>query len=293
MEQRHLAVVAAGDDVAPVTRPEPDLELIPSTVRKAIATLYARYAEPMTLAELAAGVFVSPFHFSRIFTKATGVTPGRYLTAIRLFEAKKLLLGTELTVSDVVCSVGYSSVGTFTGRFTRSVGMTPTQFRHPEVGRLLMAVSPGFRRLPSASLPHRADGGGAGTVLGRIAPPPGLPAANLLVGVFPEAIPQCGPVAFVTGTGVRSATDVEITGVPDGDWTVIAVAEHPCGTGKSVFSVGTAPCVVDTRSGVPTGLRLRMRALRPTDPPIAVTLAAPPSPIGQRLPTTRPLRAVA
>jgi len=55
-------------------------------------------------------MFVSPFHFSRIFAKTVGLTPGRYLTALRLFEAKRLLLSTSLTVSDVVCSVGYSSV---------------------------------------------------------------------------------------------------------------------------------------------------------------------------------------
>ncbi len=88
-------------------------------VQRTIESMHARYSEPITLADLASEVFVSPFYFSRIFAKATGVTPCRYLTAVRLFEAKRLLLTTGMTVSDIVCSVGYSSVGTFTSRFTR------------------------------------------------------------------------------------------------------------------------------------------------------------------------------
>src|SRR5439155_19448265 len=116
-----------------------------------------RYFEPITLSALAAEVYVSPFHFSRIFARATGVTPGRFLTAVRLFEAKRLLLTTSLTVSDIVCSVGYSSVGTFTSRFARAVGMTPTQYRDPEVGELLVASAPHFQRLPS--LPALRDAG--------------------------------------------------------------------------------------------------------------------------------------
>ena len=122
-------------------------------------------------------MFVSPFHFSRMFAKATGVTPGRYLTAVRLFEAKRLLLTTSLTVSDIVCSVGYSSVGTFTSRFTRAVGMTPTQYREPEVGELLVALAPNFRGLPSLRTLRAAGRGcaslrsGDGVINGRMEMP--------------------------------------------------------------------------------------------------------------------------
>src|ERR1700749_3791292 len=112
-------------------------------VEKAISSINARYDRPITLNELAAEGDVSPF------PRITGVTPGRYRAALRLFEAKRLLLTTSLTVSDIVCSVGYSSVGTFTSRFTRAVGMTPTQYRDPAVADLLIALSPGFQRIPS------------------------------------------------------------------------------------------------------------------------------------------------
>ncbi|WP_370943938.1 helix-turn-helix transcriptional regulator [Amycolatopsis sp. cg5] len=269
-------------------------------VRQVIASMHARYFDPITLTELASEVFVSPFHFSRVFAKATGVTPGRYLTAIRLFEAKRLLLTTALTVSDIVCSVGYSSVGTFTSRFTRAVGMTPTQYREPEVGQLLLALAPNFRRLPSLSTLRNLGRNcasstvGDGVLTGRIVMPDGAPPADVLIGVFAEAIPQRGPVAFTGKVSVRS-TDFEIQGVPDGDWVVMAVGEHSTGPSQSRFSTAMQPYSVRVRDGRAEQLKIAMRAPLATDPPIAITLASPSSPYGNRLAVPRPggLRAVA
>jgi AraC family transcriptional regulator len=282
MEHR-LAVPEAAD---PAMRPAPAPALQPA-VRQAIASMHARYFDPITLTELAAEVFVSPFHFSRIFAKATGVTPGRYLTAIRLFEAKRLLLTTALTVSDIVCSVGYSSVGTFTSRFTRAVGMTPTQYRDPEVGRLLVALAPNFRRLPSLSLLRSLEENctsfwtGDGEIAGKVVMPDGAPPADLLVGVFCEAIPQCGPMAF-TGKTNTGSTDLELTGVPDGDWVIMAVAEHSANMGSSRFTTGTTPHPVRVRNGRADDFLIRMHAPSPIDPPIAITLASPMHQEGQR-----------
>jgi len=264
-------------------------------VLRAIEVIQERYGEPITLSGLASEVYVSPFHFSRIFAKATGVTPGRFLTAVRLFEAKRLLLTTSLTVSDIVCSVGYSSVGTFTSRFSRAVGMTPTQYREPEVAQLLVAVSPRFQRLPSlASL--RAAGRSCATTSGptgdlalRLELPQGSGNADVLVGVFADAVPQCGPVAFAGLSDTRSG-ELTIAGVPEGEWSVIAVAEHQQG---AAFSVGTAPVRMS-----PFGrafLPMQLRAPAPTDPPIAITLASQDSPFAHRMFAAQrpPLRAVA
>lgn len=286
MEQRHLTITAASDVADPTITPEQVMLLGPA-VGQAIASMYARYSEQVTLSKIAAEVFVSPFHFSRVFTKATGVTPGRYLTAIRLFEAKKLLLGTDLTVSDIVCSVGYSSVGTFTSRFTRAVGMTPTQYRAPEVRQLLVAMAPHYQRLPSSAALRDAEYGyasgtsGMGTITGRIELLSDWGLANVLVGVFSEPVPQCSPVAFTCWTNTTSAADFEIHGVPSGQWTVIAIAEHAPGTVRSTFSFGTTSCGIDAGTTV-QHVGIHMRSPRPTDPPIAITLATPTSPIGHR-----------
>lgn len=147
------SVAAAGYDSKLDDPPrEPALDRVERSIRpavlQAITSIRDRYFESITLADLASEVFISRFHFSRMFADATGVTPGRFLTAVRLFEAKRLLLTTSLNVSDIVCSVGYSSVGTFTSRFSRAVGMTPTQYREPQVAELLVAISPTLQRIP-------------------------------------------------------------------------------------------------------------------------------------------------
>lgn len=255
-------------------------------VQHAIASMHARYFEPITLNSLASEVYISPFHFSRVFAKATGVTPGRYLTAIRLFEAKRLLLTTSLSVSDVVCSVGYSSVGTFTTRFTKAVQMTPSQYRDPDVRRLVLAVAPNYRRLPSLTAlreagrtcarPHLE---GDGMISARMTLPLGSAPATVLVGAFAERIPQCGPVAFSGATDVRS-TELTLSGVPSGRWWVIAVAEHPeTESAPASFSIGTMQQPVGVSGAQCVAVRVPMRALSATDAPIAITLAARSAPL--------------
>jgi AraC-like DNA-binding protein len=270
-------------------------------VRQAINIIHERYFEPLALNDIAAEVYVSPFHFSRIFARATGLTPGRYLTAVRLFEAKRLLLTTSLTVSDIVCTVGYSSVGTFTSRFTRLVGVAPARYRDPRAAELLVAMSPRMCRLPSRDAVgeagrHRLSRGG-GVITGRLLWPsaaiaPGAPIAPIaptapvhaVVGLFADALPQSAPVAFA---GVPAGSDrFTITGVPAGRWHVIAVAEH--GEGRSAsYTLGVAGYPVTIRTDELVRLNVPMRTQRHTDPPMAVTLAFP-SPLSSR--RTGPIR---
>lgn len=101
----------------------------PDAVGQVVAMIYQQFAEPITVADMARSVRYSRFHFSREFQRATGVTPGRFLTAVRMQEAKRLLLTTSLTVGEVAARVGYSSVGTFSARFKTTVGFSPTTYR--------------------------------------------------------------------------------------------------------------------------------------------------------------------
>jgi AraC-like DNA-binding protein len=61
----------------------------------------ARYAEPLTVAHLAAVAGASPAHFSREFRRAFGETPHRYLLTRRLERAATLLRITDRTVVDI------------------------------------------------------------------------------------------------------------------------------------------------------------------------------------------------
>lgn len=137
------------------------------------------------------------------------MTPGQYLSGVRFFEAKRLLLTTSLTVSNSVGRVGYTSVGTFTSKFTRAVGMSPTHYRHPEVRRAMLAISPEFQRLPALDLIRRARSAegvrrlGAGAVDCAIELPRSAGRVHVLAGLFTDPIPQRAPVAYRAGSGRR------------------------------------------------------------------------------------------
>ncbi|MBL8930362.1 MAG: helix-turn-helix transcriptional regulator [Kineosporiaceae bacterium] len=89
----------------------------------------ARYAEPITVADMAAAAMLSPAHFSRQFARAFGESPHRYLLSRRLERAATLLRATDWPVARVCMSVGLSSVGSFTSSFSRMFGLSPAAYR--------------------------------------------------------------------------------------------------------------------------------------------------------------------
>lgn len=89
----------------------------------------ARYAEPLTVADLASVAGLSKSHFSREFRRVYGESPHQYLLTRRLERAATLLRTTDYDVARICHSVGLSSLGSFTTSFTRIHGMTPTAYR--------------------------------------------------------------------------------------------------------------------------------------------------------------------
>ena len=89
----------------------------------------ARYAEPLTIADMAGAVGLSPAHFSREFKRAFGESPHQYLLTRRLERAAALLRVTDWSVAEVCFAVGASSVGSFTASFGRVFGRSPTAYR--------------------------------------------------------------------------------------------------------------------------------------------------------------------
>ena len=88
-----------------------------------------RYAEPLDLDALAAAAGYSRFHFLRAFRDTYGETPGEYLTRRRIERGMELLRAANLTVTEVCHEVGFSSLGSFSARFTDLVGMAPSAYR--------------------------------------------------------------------------------------------------------------------------------------------------------------------
>ena len=85
-------------------------------------------AQQPSLAELAAHVDLSTYHFHRVFKSVTGLTPKQYATAHRSARLRTELAQTA-TVTDAIYAAGYNSNGRFYASSTDVLGMTPTNFR--------------------------------------------------------------------------------------------------------------------------------------------------------------------
>ncbi|WP_206505525.1 helix-turn-helix domain-containing protein [Streptomyces chrestomyceticus] len=99
-------------------------------VRAAIAFMRERLAEPLTLADVADEVHLSVFHLVRVFRRATGQTPHRYLTQLRVEEAKRLLRETGFTVARIAPLCGFADSGALSTAFLRHTGVRPSAYRN-------------------------------------------------------------------------------------------------------------------------------------------------------------------
>ena len=89
----------------------------------------ARYAEPLTVDDLARAAGLSRAHFSRQFRRTFGESPHTYLSTRRLERAAALLRGTDRSVAEICVAVGLQSIGSFTSSFTRTFGASPLAYR--------------------------------------------------------------------------------------------------------------------------------------------------------------------
>lgn len=87
------------------------------------------YARPLDVEALARGVSISAGHLSRQFRLAFGESPYSYLMTRRIERAMALLRRGDLSVTEVCFTVGCSSLGTFSTRFTELVGVPPSVYR--------------------------------------------------------------------------------------------------------------------------------------------------------------------
>ena len=93
------------------------------------------FASPLTLSDLAALSGMSRFHLVRAFRAAYGETPIRYLSRRRIERAQDLLRYANLTVTEVCMAVGFTSLGSFSSRFSELVGESPLAYQRRWAGR--------------------------------------------------------------------------------------------------------------------------------------------------------------
>ncbi|GAB6899208.1 helix-turn-helix transcriptional regulator [Kineosporia succinea] len=98
-------------------------------VLRSINLLRANLSDQPTVAMMAEWAFFSKFHYTRVFQRMIGMAPGQFLSEYRMVLAEELLDETDLSFTEITYRVGYASVGTFSSRFKKIVGVPPTTFR--------------------------------------------------------------------------------------------------------------------------------------------------------------------
>src|SRR6266446_3462152 len=103
----------------------------PRAVTQAVDFIHDNYAGDLSLSDIAAAAHLSPFHLSRIFKKATGVTPHQYLLRVRVNSARSLLTAGagDRSLAEVAAAVGFADQSHLTRHFKRMLGVTPKQLR--------------------------------------------------------------------------------------------------------------------------------------------------------------------
>lgn len=240
-------------------------EAIEQAAERAISTMRENLGEPLTVDDMARAAMFSKFHFTRIFQRATGLSPGRFLSALRLQRAKHLLVSTSLNVADISLKVGYNSVGTFSSRFSRSVGMSPTAYRR------LAGFAPQIATDPS----YRANHACTARVHGHVQLSQPADRRLVFIGLFPDRIPEGRPVrcTILSGPG-----PFDFEAVPTGTWFLLAqsVAEDPRtpatahGTDHTVSVASHGPLTIHKDSVVRADLTLN--PARSLDPPVLLAL---------------------
>jgi AraC family transcriptional regulator len=103
--------------------------MAPRAVRQAVSFIHENYSRAVRLGDIAAAANLSLYHLTRVFKKAIGTTPHRYLVQVRINSARLLLAAGARSLAEVAVAVGFSDQSHFTREFKRMLGVTPGQLQ--------------------------------------------------------------------------------------------------------------------------------------------------------------------
>ncbi|MBU0716376.1 MAG: AraC family transcriptional regulator [Verrucomicrobia bacterium] len=98
-------------------------------VEKTLKFIEENHQRKLSLGDFAKNVFLSPYHFSRIFKTYTSHSPIKYLNMHRIEKAKELLADESLTFADIAARVGFNDPFYFSAIFKRMEGFSPLQYK--------------------------------------------------------------------------------------------------------------------------------------------------------------------
>jgi len=239
-----------------------------AAVERVIKYMYANLADEITLDDMARTAMFSKFHFSRLFRAVTGLSPGRFLSAVRLQAAKRMLISTTMSVTEICFCAGYNSVGTFSSRFAALVGVSPTVYRYNDgyISQLFVNV-------------RRNDWGSSSSTLGgRLIAPSREPGELVFVGVFPDPIIQGKPIRYAICDDLSKA--FRLDGIPAGTWYLLSYSFtqgdnsallNPVHDNLSPLVAVHGPITVKSRLPL-RPVDMVMRPMRMIDPPVLLAV---------------------
>ena len=126
----HLLAIHIAEKYTNIASQRPGYRGLPiARLRKIEDYVRAHLAESISIDTLAELVELSPFHFSRMFKQATGMSPLQFVTRERIVRAQQLVRETSRSLIEIALEVGYTSPSHFAQVFRRVVGVAPTEFR--------------------------------------------------------------------------------------------------------------------------------------------------------------------
>lgn len=103
-----------------------------AAIRRVRDRIDREYATPLNVEALARGAHMSAGHLSREFRRVYCESPYSYLMTRRVERAMTLLRRGDLSVTEICFEVGFSSLGTFSTRFSELVGVSPSEYRRDQ-----------------------------------------------------------------------------------------------------------------------------------------------------------------
>lgn len=97
-------------------------------IARAVDLVESRYAEPLTIDDLAHAAGMSRYHFSRTFSAQIGVSPYQYLVQARVRRAAELLRRRRHSVTEAAFHVGFNDLGRFARAFRNEIGCAPSAY---------------------------------------------------------------------------------------------------------------------------------------------------------------------
>ena len=103
-----------------------------TALERILAYCERHYTESISLASMSRELFLSKFYISRLFNEQLGISFCNYISSLRIEESVKMLLSTNLSITEICFATGFASTRTFNRVFRNRIGISPKEYRESQ-----------------------------------------------------------------------------------------------------------------------------------------------------------------